>query len=176
MSDGCCVWLTGLSGAGKTTIANQLVGALEDLETPVTLLDGDEVRTNLSKGLGFSKEDRDTHVKRVGYVASLIVKHQGVVICALISPYGDTRREIRELVGDHFVEVYVNASAKECEYRDVKGLYAKARKGEIPNFTGISDPYEPPERPELVLDTVGKTSYQCADEVIDYLLHKEYIG
>jgi len=175
MNEGCCIWLTGLSGAGKTTVGMRLSELLEDIEVPVTLLDGDEIRTNLSKGLGFSKEDRDTHVKRVGYVASLILKHGGIVICALISPYRNTRMEVRELIGDHFVEVFTDASQKICEQRDVKGLYAKARKGEIKNFTGVSDPYEPPDGPDIILDTVNKTSFQCATEVYDYLIKKGYI-
>jgi len=175
MNEGCCVWLTGLSGAGKTTVGMRLYDCIEDIQIPVTLLDGDEVRTNLSKGLGFSKEDRDTHVRRVGYVASLVVKHGGIVICTLISPYTKTRAEVRELIGGHFVEVYANAPQVICEQRDVKGLYAKARKGEISNFTGVSDPYEPPEHPEIVLDTVTTTSQQCAEEIYDYLIKEGYI-
>lgn len=175
MDQGCCIWLTGLSGAGKTTVGMRLSEVLEDSQIFVTLLDGDEVRTNLSKGLGFSKEDRDTHVKRVGYVASLIVNHGGIVICTLISPYKDTRAEVRELIGDHFVEVYTNASQQICEQRDVKGLYAKARKGEIKNFTGVSDPYEVPEHPEITLDTVNMTSSQCATEIYYHLVKEGYV-
>ncbi len=175
MDQGCCIWLTGLSGAGKTTVGMRLSELLEDMQVIVTLLDGDEVRTNLSKGLGFSKEDRDTHVKRVGYVASLIVKHGGIVICTLISPYKDTRAKVRELIGGHFVEVFTNAPQQICEQRDVKGLYAKARKGEVKNFTGVSDPYEVPGHPEIILDTVNKTSHQCAEDILQYLFLKGYI-
>ena len=151
---GLCIWLTGLSGSGKTTTAAALVPMLEAEGRTVTFLDGDRVRQHLSKGLGFSKEDRDTNVRRVGYVASEVVRHGGIVVCALVSPYRDARADARDLVGQElFVEVFVDTPLEVCEARDTKGLYAKARAGEIPSFTGISDPFEAPEHPDLRLDT-----------------------
>jgi sulfate adenylyltransferase len=150
-SGGFVVWLTGLSGAGKTTLANALTAALEG-ERPLEVLDGDEVRTNLSKGLGFSKEDRDTNVRRIGYVARLLARHGVGVVTAAISPYGGTRGEVRAAVeaeGIPFVEVYVHAPLDTLVARDVKGLYKKALAGEIPHFTGVSDPYEAPAAPDV---------------------------
>ena len=147
---GFCIWFTGLSGAGKSTIADILAVLLMEQGRQVTLLDGDVVRTHLSKGLGFSKEDRDTNIRRIGFVASEIVRHQGVVICAAVSPYRATRNECRAAVGpDQFIEVFVDTPLEICEQRDTKGMYAKARRGEIHGFTGIDDPYEPPSNPEL---------------------------
>lgn len=150
---GMCVWFTGLSGAGKTTIAEILVELLLAHGRQATLLDGDTVRTHLSKGLGFSRADRDTNILRIGYVASEIVRHNGVAICAAVSPYETTRNQVRELVGaDRFFLVHVNTTLEVCESRDVKGLYAKARRGEVTGVTGIDDPYEFPGKPDLVLD------------------------
>ena len=124
----------------------------------VTLLDGDVVRTHLSKGLGFSKEDRDTNIRRIGFVASEIARHGGVAICAAVSPYRATRNEVRNMAGEErFIEIFVDTPLEICEQRDIKGMYAKARKGDIKNFTGIDDPYEPPLQPELVLQTTGQT-------------------
>jgi adenylyl-sulfate kinase len=152
---GFTLWFTGLSGSGKTTIAHLVGPELDRRGLVVEYLDGDTVRTHLSKGLGFSKEDRDTHIERVGWVASRLTRQGGAVIAAAISPYEETRQKARTLVDDvgTFVEVYVKASVDACARRDVKGLYEKAFKGEITEFTGVSDPYEEPSSPELVLDT-----------------------
>jgi sulfate adenylyltransferase len=163
---GCCVWLTGLSGAGKSTIAGELMSRLERRARTVTLLDGDVVRTHLSKGLGFSKEDRDTNIRRIGFVASEVVRHGGAVICAAVSPYESARNEARELVGPgSFVLVHVATPLKVCEQRDVKGLYAKARRGEIKGLTGVDDPYEPPRAPDLVLTTLDADAEECAARI-----------
>jgi adenylyl-sulfate kinase len=152
---GFTLWFTGLSGSGKTTIAHLVGPELDRRGLVVEYLDGDTVRTHLSKELGFSKEDRDTHIERVGWVASRLTRQGGAVIAAAISPYEATRRKARELVEEFgtFVEVYVRASVDECARRDVKGLYEKAFKGEIKEFTGVNDPYEEPAAPELVIDT-----------------------
>ena len=155
MSDGVTVFLTGLSGAGKSTIADALVADLERDGVPVTVLDGDVVRTHLSSELTFSREHRDLNIRRIGFVAGEVVKHGGTVVVAAIAPYERARQEARELVEKHgrFVLVHLSTPLEVCEQRDVKGLYARARAGEIPGFTGIDDPYEPPADPELVLDT-----------------------
>jgi len=152
---GFVLWFTGLSGAGKSTIAGLVVPELEGRGLVVDALDGDVVRTHLSKGLGFSKEDRDTNIERIGWVASRLARAGAVVVVSAISPYEETRQRARALVEEHaaFVEVHVATSIEECERRDVKGLYAKARAGELPGFTGVSDPYEEPADPELRLDT-----------------------
>jgi adenylylsulfate kinase len=165
---GFCVWFTGLSGAGKSTIAELLVPALRGRGHKVELLDGDVVRTHLSKGLGFSKEDRDTNILRIGFVADLLVRNGVVAVCSAISPYREIRDRNRELIGD-FVEVYVKASLEEVTRRDVKGLYGKAIAGEISNFTGVSDPYEEPESPELVIDTERCSPQEAAEMVITKL-------
>jgi sulfate adenylyltransferase len=173
---GLCIWFTGLSGSGKSTIANALSPMLLERGREPTTLDGDVVRTHLSKGLGFSKEDRDTNILRIGFVAGEIARHTGTVICAAISPYKKTRNEARKMVGeDQFIEVYVNTSLEICEERDVKGLYAKARSGEIKGFTGIDDPYEAPVNPEIVISTESKTPEECAKEIIDYLESRGFI-
>ncbi len=152
---GFTLWFTGLSGAGKTTIAHLVGPELDRRGLIVEYLDGDTVRTHLSKGLGFSKADRDAHIERVGWVASRLTRHGAAVIAAAISPYEETRRKARTMVEEFgpFVEVYVKASVEECARRDVKGLYEKAFAGEITGFTGVDDPYEPPAAPELVIDT-----------------------
>src|SRR5262249_8617860 len=156
MSRGSTIWLTGLSGAGKTTLTNELVPRLRDQGLSVEVLDGDEIRTNLSKGLGFSKADRDTNIRRIGYVSRLLSRNGVTVIAAAISPYREVRDEVRRQIegdGVPFVEVFVKASLDTLVTRDVKGLYRKALAGEIREFTGVSDPYEEPIRPELVIDT-----------------------
>jgi adenylyl-sulfate kinase len=152
---GFTLWFTGLSGSGKTTIAHLVGPELERRGKIVEYLDGDVVRTHLSKGLGFSREDRDTNIERIGWVASRLTRYGAAVIVAAISPYRETRATARAMVEEFgpFVEVHVAASVDECERRDVKGLYAKARAGEITGFTGVDDPYEEPEGPELLLDT-----------------------
>ena len=152
---GVAVFLTGLSGAGKSTIADALVAELEADGRPVTVLDGDVVRTHLSSELTFSREHRDLNIARIGWVAGEVVKHGGTVVVAAIAPYEAAREEARRLVEAHgrFVLVHLSTPLEVCEGRDVKGLYAKARTGEIPGFTGVSDPYEPPARAEVVLDT-----------------------
>ena len=152
MERGFVVWFTGLSGAGKTTLAHKLEPSLRERGHKVELLDGDVVRTNLSKGLGFSKEDRDINIRRIGFVANLLARNGVAVIAAAISPYRDIRDEIRREVGD-FVEVYAKCPVEVLTERDVKGLYAKALRGEITGFTGVSDPYEEPLNPEVVVET-----------------------
>lgn len=176
LQQGFCVWFTGLSGSGKSTTAQALATLLEDRNRVVTLLDGDLVRVGLSKGLGFSREDRDTNIRRVGFVASEIVRHGGAVICATISPYSATRDECRTLVGrSRFVEVFLNASLEVCERRDPKGLYARARRGDLRGFTGIDDPYEPPPQAELTLDSVNRSAHLNAGEILDYLIRHELV-
>jgi sulfate adenylyltransferase len=173
---GVCIWFTGLSGAGKSTTAEALTVLLQEHGRQVTVLDGDVVRTHLSKGLGFSKEDRDINIRRIGFVASEIVRHGGTAICAAVSPYRATRNDVRTMVGhDHYVEVFVDTPLDVCEQRDVKGLYAKARRGELTGFTGIDDPYEAPQRAEIVLDTVSKTPEENAHLILDYLIAKGFI-
>ncbi|MGH7844730.1 MAG: bifunctional sulfate adenylyltransferase/adenylylsulfate kinase, partial [Candidatus Binatia bacterium] len=173
---GVCLWFTGLSGAGKSTIADILAMLLMEYGRQVTLLDGDVVRTHLSKGLGFSKEDRDTNIRRIGFVASEIARHHGVVICAAVSPYRATRSEVRSMVGaDRFIEIFVDTPLDVCEQRDIKGMYAMARRGEIKNFTGIDDPYEPPIDPELRLTTTDSKPETNARAIIGYLIEKGFL-
>lgn len=173
---GFCIWFTGLSGAGKSTIAKHLTNMLQEYGRNPTVLDGDVVRTHLSKGLGFSKEDRDTNILRISFVAGEIVRHTGTVICAAISPYRQARLEARKMVPeDHFIEVFVDTPLEVCEERDIKGLYARARSGALKNFTGIDDPYEAPIQPEVHVKTVGKTPKQNAREIIDYLIDAGYL-
>ncbi|MFN2598624.1 MAG: bifunctional sulfate adenylyltransferase/adenylylsulfate kinase [Pyrinomonadaceae bacterium] len=173
---GFCLWFTGLSGAGKSTTAEILAVKLMEHGRRVTVLDGDVVRTNLSKGLGFSKEDRDTNIRRIGFVAAEIARHGGAVMCAAVSPYRATRNECRALVGgDRFVEVFVDTPLEVCESRDAKGMYRQAREGKIKNFTGVDDPYEEPLNAEIVLDTVGRTAEQNAEQVLAYLVSKGFV-
>jgi adenylyl-sulfate kinase len=148
-NQGAVLWLTGLSGAGKSTLANAVRDALAARGCAVEVLDGDEVRTHLSAGLSFSRQDRDTNVMRIAFVAKLLAKHGVIAITAAISPYRETRERARQMIGERFVEVYVSAPIQTCEERDVKGLYKRARSGELESFTGISDPYEPPLSPEV---------------------------
>jgi sulfate adenylyltransferase len=174
---GLCLWFTGLSGCGKSTIASALVPMLMEHGRHATVLDGDVVRTHLSKGLGFSKEDRDINILRIGYVAGEIAHHNGTVVCAAISPYRNTRNEARKMSGeDRFVEIFVNTPLEVCEARDIKGLYAMARRGEIKGFTGIDDPYEEPINPEITLNTVDSTPEELAREIIEYLQEQGFIG
>jgi sulfate adenylyltransferase len=173
---GFCVWFTGLSASGKSTTAEILTVLLQEFGRQVTLLDGDIVRNHLSRGLGFSKEDRDTNIRRIGFVAAEIVKHQGTVICAAVSPYRATRNDVRSTIGaERFIEVFVDTPLAECERRDVKGMYQKARRGEILNFTGIDDPYEPPVQPEMVIDTVERSAEENARVIIDYLVERGFL-
>ena len=167
---GFCLWFTGLSGAGKSTIAQSVTSLLMEHGRQVTVLDGDVVRTHLSKGLGFSRDDRDTNILRIGFVAGELVRQHGAVICAAISPFRAARNECRKMVGEeHFIEIYVNTPIQVCEERDVKGLYAKARRGEIIGFTGVDDPYEEPPNPEISLDTVKNSPEENARKIIQYL-------
>jgi len=173
---GVCIWFTGLSGAGKSTTAEVLTALLLEHGRQITLLDGDVVRTHLSKGLGFSKEDRDTNIRRIGFVAAEIVRHGGMVVCAAVSPYRATRNDVRNFVGqDRFVEVFVDTPLEVCEARDVKGIYAKARRGEIKGFTGIDDPYEPPQHAEITLGTVNATPEMNARGILDYLIGQGFV-
>jgi len=165
---GFTLWFTGLSGSGKTTIAHLVGPELDARGAIAEYLDGDTVRTQLSKGLGFSKEDRDTNIERIGWVASRLTRHGAAVICAAISPYEETRAKARTLVEEFgpFVEVYVKASVEECARRDVKGLYEKAFAGEIKGFTGVDDPYEEPASPQLVIDTEEHSPEESAQLVV----------
>jgi sulfate adenylyltransferase len=173
---GVCLWFTGLSGAGKSTTADILTALLMEHGRQITVLDGDVVRTHLSKGLGFSKEDRDINVRRIGFVASDIVRHGGVVVCAAVSPYRATRNDVRSMFEqDQYLEIFVDTPLDVCESRDVKGMYAKARRGEIKDFTGIDDPYEPPQNPELTLNTVDQTPEENARLILDYLIQQGFI-
>ncbi|HHY55499.1 MAG TPA: bifunctional sulfate adenylyltransferase/adenylylsulfate kinase [Chloroflexi bacterium] len=173
---GVCLWFTGLSGAGKSTTADVLTVLLLEHGRQVTVLDGDVVRTHLSKGLGFSKEDRDINIRRIGFVAAEIVRHGGIAICAAVSPYRATREDVRALVGkERFVEIFVDTPLSVCEDRDVKGMYAKARRGEIQGFTGIDDPYEPPVNPEITLDTVAFSPEENARRILEYLASHGYV-
>jgi sulfate adenylyltransferase len=173
---GFCLWFTGLSGSGKSTTAEIVTALLQEHGRQVTVLDGDVVRTHLSKGLGFSKEDRDTNIRRIGFVASEIVRHGGVVVCAAVSPYRATRQEVRDMVGDdRFLEIFVDTPLAVCEQRDTKGLYAKARRGEIKNFTGIDDPYEAPLDPEFRLDTVQCSAEENARRIIEGVMQRGFV-
>ena len=176
MNKGFTLWFTGLSGAGKSTLSEPVARALRTGGHQVEILDGDVVRTNLSKGLGFSREDRDTHILRVGFVAAEIVRHGGAVVCAAISPYRSTRNQCRSAVGsDRFLEVFVDTPLALCESRDTKGLYAKARRGEIKGFTGIDDPYETPEAPEVVLKTEDSSAEDNARRVLSELKARGFV-
>ena len=177
---GFCIWFTGLSGAGKSATTQVLTSLLLERGREITILDGDVVRTHLSKGLGFSKEDRDTNILRIGFVAGEIVRAGGAVICAAISPYRATRNEARKMVGDNFVTVYMDTPIEICEQRDVKGLYARARQavqdGKQPGFTGVDDPYEPPIDPEITLKGYGATPEENARSIVKYLEDQGYLN
>jgi adenylylsulfate kinase len=171
---GFTVWFTGLSGAGKSTLAEMLDDELRKRGLKVEMLDGDVVRTNLSKGLGFSKEDRDTNILRIGFVAQLLTRNGVTTIVSAISPYREARNKCREMIGD-FIEVFVSAPLDVCIERDVKGLYKQAIAGELPSFTGVSDPYEPPDNPELVLETDVMSREECLQMILDTLQERGYI-
>lgn len=173
---GVCIWFTGLSGAGKSTTAQVLTMMLMEYGRRVTVLDGDVVRTYLSKGLGFSKEDRDTNIRRIGFVASEVVRHGGVAICAAISPYRAIRDEVRGMMEGDFIEVFVDTPIEECEKRDSKGLYAAARRGEVKGFTGIDDPYEVPLNPEVTLNTIDFAPEVNARKIIAVLMERGLIA
>lgn len=175
MSNGFTLWFTGMSGAGKSTLANLLADELRARGHLVEVLDGDEIRTHLSKGLGFSKEDRDTNIRRIGYVARLLSRNGVIAISAAISPYRDVRDELRSQ-HERFFEVYMHCTIEKLSERDVKGLYKKALAGEIKNFTGISDPYEPPINPDLVLDSGTETVEQSIGKLIGRLEEVGYIN
>jgi len=173
---GFCLWLTGFSGAGKSTTAEILATLFMQYGRQVTLLDGDVVRTHLSKGLGFSKEDRDVNIRRIGFVATEIVRHDGIVVCAAVSPYKAARNECRSMIGaSRFIEVFVDTPIEICEWRDTKGMYAKARRGEIKGFTGVDDPYEPPDRPEIRLTTTDCSAEDNAYRIIRYLIAEGFL-
>jgi len=175
MSDkGFTLWFTGLSGAGKTTLAHLVETELRHRGLKVEILDGDVVRTNLSKGLGFSKEDRDTNIRRIGFVCHLLSRNGVAAISAAISPYREIRDEVRKMIGD-FVEVYVHCPLEVCAQRDVKGLYAKAMAGQIPGFTGVSDPYEAPLNPEVMVDSSKETPEESAKKIIHKLEEMGYV-
>jgi len=172
---GVTIWFTGLSGSGKSTIAHALAQHLRERNCKLEILDGDIVRTNLTKGLGFSKEDRNTNIRRIGFVSHLLTRNGVIVLVSAISPYRDIRDEVREKIEDFF-EVYVSAPLEVCEARDVKGLYAKARAGEIKQFTGIDDPYEAPLNPEVTCETNKETLEESVNKVISKLEEMNYIA
>jgi len=172
---GCVVWLTGLSGSGKSTIARRVEQLLLERRNFVYVLDGDNIRHGLNKDLGFSPADRTENIRRIGEVAALFADACAVTITAFISPYREDRDQVRKITPGNFIEVFVDTPLDVCEERDPKGLYQKARAGIIPNFTGISAPYEAPENAEMVLKSAGKTVDACAIEIIDYLTEKGFI-
>jgi adenylyl-sulfate kinase len=172
---GVTIWLTGLSGAGKTSIAIPLTEALRERGYKAERLDGDVVRKSLTRDLGFSKEDRDMNIERVTFVAKLLTRNNVIVPCAFISPYRAERARAREEIGE-FIEVYVECPVEVCAQRDIKGLYAKAYAGEIPNFTGVSDPYEPPENPEVAVHTANETVEESVAKILTYLEDNGYIS
>ena len=179
MEKGFTLWFTGLSGAGKSTLSTPIAARLRDHGLKVEVLDGDEVRTHLSKGLGFSKEDRDTNIRRIGWVAKTLSKHGVVAITAAISPYKDIRDEVRDHVtkaGAGFVEIYVHCPIDVLAERDVKGLYKKALAGEIKNFTGVSDPYEAPESPDVTVDTSKESIEESVSKIMAKLVELGYVN
>ena len=174
VNKGITLWFTGLSGAGKTTVAKALEKRLKEMGLKVERLDGDLVRQYLTRDLGYSRSDRNENIRRVSYVAALLTRNEVITLCCFISPYRQGRLEARKLIGS-FAEIYVNAPLAVCERRDVKGLYKKARAGEIATFTGISDPYEPPDAPEIEIRTDLLSVDHCVDKVIGYLVDNCYI-
>jgi adenylyl-sulfate kinase len=177
VNQGFTVWLTGLSGAGKSTIAERLAPELSARGCSVEVLDGDEVRTHLSKGLGFSREDRDINIGRISFVASLLVRHGAAVITAAISPYAQARADARKRIGDvAFVEVYVRCGLDELVRRDVKGLYKKAIAGELAHFTGVSDPYEAPENPDVIVDSETESVEESVAKILTELSKRGFLA
>ncbi len=173
---GFCIWFTGLPSSGKSTVAEILTGKLREHGREVTVLDGDVVRTHLSRGLGFSAEDRDINIRRIGFVAAEITRHHGVVVAAAVSPYRATRNQVRAMMRPGaFLEVFVDTPAEICEQRDVKGFYAQARAGQIKGFTGVDDPYEPPLAPEITLRTTGRTPEENAEIIIRHLVAQGFL-
>lgn len=174
LDKGLVVWLTGLPGSGKTTLANRVAETLRDKGYRVEVLDGDIARKTISLGAGFTKEERKIHLHRVAWVSRLLARNGVIVLCSFVSPYRDVRKMIRDIVEQEvpFVEVYVNCPLEECIRRDPKGLYKKALRGEIKHFTGISDPYEPPENPEIVVDTYRYSVEENTEKIINYLRGK----
>jgi adenylylsulfate kinase len=172
---GVTIWLTGLPCSGKTTIANALSKILKEEGYKVEIIDGDVIREYISKGLGFSREDRFENIRRVSFVAKLLTRNDVITIVAVISPYREMRKMAREMIGENFVEVFVNAPLEVCEKRDVKGMYKKAREGIIKNFTGIDDPYEPPENPDIELKTDILQVEECVEKILKFLKEKGYI-
>ncbi len=175
MQNGFAIWLTGLSGAGKSTIAQRLETELRARRVAVEVLDGDQVRTHLSKGLGFSREDRDTNIARIAFVAALLVRHGIAVITAAISPYEEARNTARERIGD-VLQVYVRCSIDELVRRDVKGLYQKALRGEVQHFTGVSDPYEEPSAPDVIVDSERESVDECVAKILGALEDARFIA
>jgi sulfate adenylyltransferase len=180
--NGFCVWLTGLPSAGKSTIAGVLVQLLNERNRTLTVLDGDVVRTHLSAGLGFNRQDRDTNIARIGFVASEIVRHNGAVVCAVVSPYDAARKHVRCMVDKaggnrgNFVLVHVSTPLEICEERDVKGLYAKARSGNLQGMTGVDDPYEPPDDADITLDGSAGTPESNARLILETLCERGFLG
>jgi adenylylsulfate kinase len=175
MNRGATVWFTGLSGAGKTTVARAVAQRLRAAGREVEVLDGDELRRGLSAGLGFSRQDRDTHVRRVGFVAELLARHGVVALVPVIAPYAATRKRVRALHDTHstrYLEIYMATPLAECRRRDVKGLYAQAAAGELTAMTGVDDPYEEPDQPDLRLDTTGMEVAAAAQRVLDLLVER----
>ena len=172
---GVTVWFTGLPCSGKTTIADRVANILKERGYKVERLDGDIVRKHLTKGLGFSKEDREENLRRVGFVAKLLTRNGVIVLASFVSPYKEIRKYLRDEIGS-FIEVYVKASPEECARRDVKGMWTKAKADEIKNFTGHDDPYEEPENPELIIDTEKETIEESVSKVIQLLQRKGYIS
>lgn len=171
---GFTVWFTGLPSSGKSTLATRLADELANQGLLTEVLDGDEVRQRLTKDLGYSKEDRDENIRRIGYVAKLLSRNGVVAIAAAISPYQDIREEVRHEIG-RFVEVYVKCDVEVCASRDVKGMYRRAFSGELANFTGVSDPYEPPVSPEIVVETEGETPQESTAKILDALTNLKYL-
>lgn len=173
---GFTLWFTGLSGSGKSTISDIVELELKGRIGGVEVLDGDVVRTNLSKGLGFSREDRDTNILRIGFVANLLTRNGVGVIVSAISPFREAREDVAEMIGEDFIEVFIDAPVEVCADRDVKGLYAKAYSGEIAQFTGVSDPYEAPETPKLHIHTDQESKEESAARIIEYLEGQGYLA